>query len=111
MNQLSILKIIGKTNAMSRISGNLVFDTLKPIIESSEKITLSFEGLKICTSVFIDGSIGKLYGHFGIDLDNYLELTNVNTFWQANIDENRILYTNPEEMKKHLDALEYALAQ
>lgn len=111
MKKISVLEIIGKTNAMSRISGNLVFDTLKPIIEQGEKIILSFEGLKICTSVFIDGSIGKLYGHFGIGLDNYLELTNVNTFWQEHIDEDRLLYTNPEEMKKHLDALEYALAQ
>lgn len=111
MKKISVLEIIGKPNAMSRIAGNLVFDTLKPIIESREKVMLSFEGLKVCTASFIDGSIGKLYHHFGIDLDNYLTLTNVNSFWQANIDENRILYTNAEEMKKHLDALEYALAQ
>ncbi|TAH29427.1 MAG: DUF4325 domain-containing protein [Cytophagales bacterium] len=111
MKKISVLEIIGKPNAMSRIAGNLVFDALKPIIDSREKVILSFEGLKVCTASFINSSIGKLYGHFGIDLDNYLELTNVNTFWQEHIDEDRFLYTNPEEMKKHLDALEYALTQ
>ncbi len=110
MKTIKILDIIKKTNAMSRMTGELVFDFVKSEIEKGEKISLSFSGLENCTTSFIGGSVGKLYNFFKKKLDESLKIIDVeHSFWQELIDEQILFATNPEIARKNQEALELVL--
>lgn len=107
MKTIKVLDIIQKTNAMSRITGGLVFDFLKSELENDQIIHLSFSGLENCTVSFINASIGKLYTTFGKNIASKMIIIDVEKpFWQALIDEQILLATDKLLADKHQKALE-----
>lgn len=65
MIRLNVKDIIGNTIAMSTDDGKKLFAELYKNIKDSQKIELSFEGIDMLISHFLNESIGKLYEKFG----------------------------------------------
>lgn len=56
-----ITEILNGESFNSRESGGIVFEVINDIISSNHEVTLSFKGVDMCSSAFINASIGKLY--------------------------------------------------
>ena len=62
---IKIFDIIGKNIAISTDDGKKVFEVIKQEIESKNKdIVVSFEGIDMLISHFLNESIGELYKYF-----------------------------------------------
>ena len=63
---VKIYDVIGKNIAISTEDGKKIFETLKNEIEKNEShIVVSFEGIDMLISHFLNESIGELYSYFG----------------------------------------------
>lgn len=61
---VKIHDIIDKDIAISTEDGKKVFDILKKEIESGNEIVVSFDGINMLISHFLNESIGELYSYF-----------------------------------------------
>jgi len=63
---IKIHDIIDKNIAISTDDGQKVFEVIKKEIEGgNENIKISFDGIDMLISHFLNESIGELYSHFG----------------------------------------------
>ena len=63
---IKVYDIIGKSIAISTEDGKKVFEAIKNKMESGEKeIVVSFDGINMLISHFLNESIGELYSYFG----------------------------------------------
>lgn len=64
MIKINVKDIINNTIAMSTEDGKKLFEVLYENLKQSKKIELSFEGIDMLISHFLNESIGKLYEKF-----------------------------------------------
>ena len=64
MIKINVKDVITNTIAMSTEDGEKLFDVLYENLKQSKKIELSFDGIDILISHFLNESIGKLYSKF-----------------------------------------------
>jgi len=77
---IKVKEVIEKNIAMSTEDGKKLYDKLHyELLNSKEKITLTFQGIDILISHFLTESIGKLYGTFKDweKLDISIEITDL----------------------------------
>ena len=67
MKNISIINIIGTSNAIIQAFGINVYNEILPYVNKNEDITIDFTGISNITSGFCNASIGKLY----LDFPNY----------------------------------------
>ena len=96
MTTLKIHETINTRNAILHKFGLIVYSEVKAFIESGEKVTLSFNGLKNVTSGFCNASIGKLYS----DCPNvkdflFIEGVDQNPIWKEKVENAIALAEKP----------------
>lgn len=64
MTNINVKDIINNTIAMSTEDGQKLFHVLYENIKNAHKVNLSFEGIDILISHFLNEAIGKLYERF-----------------------------------------------
>lgn len=64
MVKINVMDVIGTTIAMSTEDGKKLFELLFKNIKESHKVELSFDGIDMLISHFLNESIGKLYEKF-----------------------------------------------
>ncbi len=64
MIKLNVKDIIGNTIAMSTDDGKKLFNELYKNIKDSKKVELSFDGIDMLISHFLNEAVGKLYEKF-----------------------------------------------
>lgn len=64
---IKIADIIGSNLCISSEDGQKVFDKIIPLIKDGKKINISFERIETIISLFLNSSIGQLYGEFNED--------------------------------------------
>ncbi len=64
MIKLNVKDIIGNTIAMSTDDGKKLFNELYKNIKDSKKVELSFDGINMLISHFLNEAVGKLYEKF-----------------------------------------------
>lgn len=64
MIKINVKDIINNTIAMSTEDGKKLFEVLYENLKQSKRIELSFEGIDMLISHFLNESIGKLYEKF-----------------------------------------------
>ncbi len=69
---ISVKNIINSTIAAFHSDGLMVFQTLQKAVKEHQEITISFKGLKHCSTQFLNASIGKLYLMFEATLVDQL---------------------------------------
>lgn len=57
---IRIKEIIGKSSAVLHSDGVKVYSAIVDAFTRSNKVELSFDGLEICTTSFLNASLGKL---------------------------------------------------
>lgn len=67
MNDPIIIRLadfIGSHLCISAEDGQKVFDKMEPLLKNGRRVTISFEGVDLLISLFLNVSIGQLYGSF-----------------------------------------------
>ncbi|WP_026629481.1 STAS-like domain-containing protein [Dyadobacter alkalitolerans] len=67
MNKLVIFDIIQSNTAAFQEEGERVFNLMADEVASGISFELSFEGIDMCSTLFLNASIGRLYRKFGQD--------------------------------------------
>jgi len=109
---LRIIDLIGTPNAILHRFGLQVFNAITSHLENGEKVTLSFEGVKNCTTAFCHAAIGKLYLKFpGKLLKNKFQIAGIggNPIWEEIIDECIELALHPEKQELQNEIVENLL--
>ena len=94
---MNLIDIIGTTAAISPRTGQKAYDFVSKLIESSQAVTISFNGVKDCTSAFCNSFIGKLYMNFSPDsVDSLLHFEGLSDheLWQKKVHNAKLLGTN-----------------
>lgn len=63
-NRIKVSSLIGSQLCISAEDGQRLFDKIKYFIENRQTVAVSFEGVSMVISLFLNVSIGQLYGFF-----------------------------------------------
>jgi transcriptional regulator len=66
MNKVTIrvADMVGSSLCISAEDGHKVFEKIKQLFENDQKVIVSFEKVTMLISLFLNASIGQLYGSF-----------------------------------------------
>ena len=82
-----ITEILNGESLNSRESGGIVFEVINNMISKEKEVILSFKGIEMCSSAFINASIGKLYFTNDADkVDSVLSFQDVEESLMKNIE-------------------------
>ncbi|MDN3657964.1 DUF4325 domain-containing protein [Ferruginibacter paludis] len=90
---LNILSVINKKSADSMEDAALVLPIVENAIATQTNIDLSFEGMDICSTIFLNNFLGKLYLHFGAKVDEYVKFVGFD-------DENEAIPNKIQRLKR-----------
>ena len=62
--KIRVAPFIGSPLCISAEDGQKVFSKVKPLVEDGKEVVISFENVEMLISLFLNVSIGQLYGHF-----------------------------------------------
>jgi len=94
---MKLIDIIGTTSAVSPRTAQKAYDCIAVMLEQSNKIVLSFEGVTDCTSAFCNSFIGRIYMKFDpSQVDSLFEITDINEkeVWYKKISNAKLLGIN-----------------
>jgi len=106
MSAISVKDIIGSSSTTIRDEGLAIYKIAKKELDNGGKVEISFDGITMVISSFLNASIGKLYGDFpfeavdekvtvtGLDEDD-MELLNETVIPNA-----KEYYSNPEKIEQ-----------
>lgn len=78
MVKIKVLDIIQDSDLMETEEGDKVFKIIYQFLSSGECVSLSFEGIELVLTPFLNGAIGQLYGKFDRDyVRSHLRLDDV----------------------------------
>ena len=69
---LNIIAVIKKNYADSMEDAELLLPLVETAIKNRQKIDLSFEGMNICSTIFLNNFLGKLYLTYGTKVDDFV---------------------------------------
>lgn len=73
---ISVKDIIGSDSATIRDQGLAIYELAKKELADAKEVEISFDGISIVISSFLNASVGKLYGDFAYDfVDENLNVT------------------------------------
>ena len=61
---IPISKIVGGGICVSASDGQKVYNEVRSVVISDNKVTLSFSGVSRMTTAFLNAAVGQLYGEF-----------------------------------------------
>ena len=78
MIKVKMLDIVKDSDLMETEEGDQVFKIIYPLLSNGESVSLSFEGVELVLTPFLNGAIGQLYGKFDRDyVRSHLQLEDV----------------------------------
>lgn len=65
---LRVVDIVGDSLCISGEDGQKVFEEVQSLLTDGKDVTLSFQGVRMLISLFLNVAIGQLYGSFGSEV-------------------------------------------
>lgn len=65
--KIIVSEVIGSNSATIRDHGLAVYEMAKKVLGKNETVEISFDGITMVISSFLNASVGKLYGDFPFD--------------------------------------------
>jgi hypothetical protein len=103
--QIRVLEVVGRPLAVDTVDGQRVHDKIAPLLRQGTKVQLSFAGINMVITAFLNAAIGQLYGEFPEDkVDSLVEVSSLLPMFQSTLDKSRELskayFRDPERLKK-----------
>lgn len=102
---IRVADLVGGPRAVDAADGEKVFQKLLPVIQEGRKVLLSFEGITMVITAFLNAAVGKLYGELPEEqVDNMLEVRDLLPPFKPSLDKSiewsKAYYRDPDRMKK-----------
>ncbi len=102
---ISITDILGCDLCISSEDGQRIFETIAPLIDEGKQVILSFKGVSMLISLFLNTAVGQLYGKFSdLEVRNQLDVEGLAAddleLLQGVVDNAKRYYSNPQEYDK-----------
>ena len=66
--KLAVAKVVGHSLCVASSDGDKLYEHIAKALEAKSCVTLSFSGVTLLTSAFLNGAIGRLYGEFSEEI-------------------------------------------
>jgi len=105
--RISIADLIGKPRAISAADGETVFKEIYPHLKSGTPIALSFAGIRMVITAFLNAAIGKLYRDFTEEqIDHLVEVTDLAEAFHPALEHSKTwskaYYADPERLERSI---------
>jgi MoaA/NifB/PqqE/SkfB family radical SAM enzyme len=102
---IRIADLVGGPRAVDAADGEKVFEKILPVIKDGRKVRLSFEGITMVITAFLNAAIGKLYGSLPEEqVDKMLEVRDLISAFQPSLDKSiewsKAYYRDPDRLTK-----------
>jgi hypothetical protein len=102
---IRVLDVIGRPLAVDTADGQRVHDKTAPLLREDTKVVLSFDGITMVITAFLNTAIGQLYGEFPeAKVDSQVEVRNLLPVFQPTLDKScelsKAYFKDPERLKK-----------
>jgi len=108
VNEQIIIRVadfVGGPRAVDAADGEKVFQKILTVLQTGRNVRLSFDGISMVITAFLNTAIGKLYGVMKEeDVERMLEFSDLREPFlpslQKSIEWSKAYYRDPERMKK-----------
>lgn len=108
MNEPIIVRVadlVGGSRAVDAADGEKVFEKILPVIQGGRMVQLSFDGITMVITAFLNTAIGKLYGVLSEDqVDRMLEVRDLLAPFELSLEKSiewsKAFYRDPDRMRK-----------
>jgi hypothetical protein len=102
---IRVLDIVGRPLAVDTADGQRLHDKIAPLLREGRKVVLSFDGISMVITAFLNAAIGQLYGEFPEPtVDSLLEVRNLLPVFQPTFDKScelsKAYFRDPDRLKK-----------
>jgi hypothetical protein len=102
---IKVLDLINSPRAVDPSDGERIFDEICPLLKSGQKVELSFAGITMVITAFLNAAIGKLYGELTEQqFDELLEIRDLRDAFQPSLDSSikwsKTFFKNRESLGK-----------
>jgi hypothetical protein len=104
---IAITDLIGKPRAIAAADGEMVFKEIYPLLKLGTPVILSFAGIRMVITAFLNAAIGKLYRDIPeAEIDRLLEVTDLAEAFQPALAHSRTwsmaFYSDPERLDRSI---------
>ncbi len=103
---INVSEVIHSNSATIRDHGLAIYELAKKVLQTGERVEISFDGISMVISSFLNASVGKLYGDFSFDeVDTKVTVTGLDEddmeLLQVTVIPNaKEYYSDPEKVEK-----------
>lgn len=81
MVMINVVDVAGVPECIASADGNKVFEKINKALNKGSKVQLSFKGVKILTTAFLNTAVGKLYGTFSAEqIEDGLSISDLDAY-------------------------------
>ncbi len=85
---IRVADLVNSPRAVDADDGERVFKEVCPLLKAGQKVQLSFDGITMVITAFLNASVGKLYGDISEEkITELLEVTNLRDAFQPAFDK------------------------
>jgi len=104
---IRVADFVGGPRAVDAADGERLFEKILPVLQSGRNVRLSFDGITMVITAFLNAAIGKLYGVLPeSDVDTRLEVCDLREPFIPSVEKSRewskAYYRDPERMDKSI---------
>jgi hypothetical protein len=105
--RISIADLIGKPRAIAATDGETVFKEIHPYLKAGTPIALSFAGIRMVITAFLNAAIGKLYRDFTEEeIERLVEVTDLAEAFHPALQHSKTwskaYYADPEGLERSI---------
>jgi hypothetical protein len=102
---IRIADLIGKPRAIAAADGEMVFKEVYPVLKEGTPVVLSFGGIRMVITAFLNAAIGKLYRDItGEEVDRLLVVTELSEAFHPALEHSKtwskVYYADPERLER-----------
>jgi hypothetical protein len=102
---INIADLTGKPRGISAADGEMVFKEIYPLIKAGTPVTLSFGGIRMVITAFLNAAIGKLYRDIPFEeVDRLLEVTDLADAFLPALEHSKTwaktFYADPDRLER-----------
>jgi hypothetical protein len=102
---IRVTDLINSPRAVDATDGERVFKEVCPLLKAGQKVQLSFDGIIMVITAFLNAAVGKLYGELPEQrINELLEVSNLRDAFQPSLDKSiewsKAYFANRERMEQ-----------
>jgi hypothetical protein len=104
---LRVYDVVAGPRCVDTADGQKVHDKIAPLLHTDTGVILSFDGITMVITAFLNAAIGQLYGAFTEEkVDRLVEIRDLRPVFKTTLDKSRewskAYFRDPEQLKRSI---------